>query len=87
MLGRPVTGTVYKFIAKQEAFYDEPSVMMFGQLCALLATGLWLLTASYLELPVSTTHSIGKSGGILQLRHWSKRTGIGSTLPASTTCP
>jgi solute carrier family 20 (sodium-dependent phosphate transporter) len=31
---------------------------MYGMLCALLATGLWLLLATYWELPVSTTHSI-----------------------------
>ena len=31
---------------------------MYGMLCALLATGLWLALATFLELPVSTTHSI-----------------------------
>ena len=30
----------------------------YGMLCAMLATGIWLLLATYLELPVSTTHSI-----------------------------
>ena len=33
---------------------------MYGNLCALTATGFWLQFASYMELPVSTTHSISK---------------------------
>lgn len=36
---------------------------MYGNLAALTATGFWLLFASYMELPVSTTHSI--IGGIV----------------------
>jgi len=31
---------------------------MYGMLCAMLATGIWLLIATLWELPVSTTHSI-----------------------------
>ena len=36
---------------------------MYGMLCVLLATGMWLILASYWELPVSTTHST--VGGII----------------------
>lgn len=36
---------------------------MYGNLCALTATGFWLQFASYMELPVSTTHSI--IGGVV----------------------
>lgn len=36
---------------------------MYGMLCVLGATALWLISASFFELPVSTTHSV--IGGIL----------------------
>lgn len=36
---------------------------MYGMMCVVYTTGIWLLLASYLELPVSTTHST--VGGIV----------------------
>lgn len=36
---------------------------MYGMMCVVYTTGLWLLLASWLELPVSTTHST--VGGIV----------------------
>lgn len=36
---------------------------MYGMLCVLLAVAMWLLLATYLELPVSTTHSV--VGGVV----------------------
>lgn len=36
---------------------------MFGMLCAEFGAMLWILLATYLELPVSTTHSI--IGGVV----------------------
>ncbi|CAN0347857.1 unnamed protein product [Pylaiella littoralis] len=36
---------------------------MYGNMCVVYTTGTWLLLASYLELPVSTTHST--IGGIV----------------------
>ncbi|CAM9710148.1 unnamed protein product, partial [Discosporangium mesarthrocarpum] len=36
---------------------------MYGMMCVVYSTGVWLLLASYLELPVSTTHST--VGGIV----------------------
>ena len=36
---------------------------MYGMMCVVYTTGVWLLIASYFELPVSTTHST--VGGIV----------------------
>ena len=38
-------------------FKDEPYVLMYGMLCSCLAAGLWLMIATFLKLPVSTTHT------------------------------
>src|SRR5690606_8951022 len=37
---------------------DTPELLVYGMLSALLAAGTWLLIASILGWPVSTTHSI-----------------------------
>ncbi|CAD7700884.1 unnamed protein product [Ostreobium quekettii] len=63
LLGSSVTDTVRKGVAETKPFEDDPEVLMYGMMCVIAATGLWLLLASYLELPVSTTHSA--IGGII----------------------
>lgn len=35
-------------------------LLMIGMLVVLLTTGLWLALATFLELPVSTSHSVGQ---------------------------
>lgn len=62
-MGSHVSGTIKDGIAKMRVFEDLPEVFMFGMLCVLFATGAWLLLASYLEMPVSATHSV--VGGII----------------------
>lgn len=57
-LGAGVTNTIRSNIANVKAYTDKPDLYMYGMLCAMLATGIWLILATYLELPVSTTHSI-----------------------------
>ena len=42
---------------------DNPAIFMYGMMCVVYTTGIWLLLASFLELPVSTTHST--VGGIV----------------------
>lgn len=58
LLGSGVTDTIKSGIAKPEAYTYSPDLLMYGMLCALLSAGLWLALATFLELPVSTTHTI-----------------------------
>lgn len=58
LLGAGVTNTIRGGIADLEYYKAKPDLYMYGMLCAMLAAGLWILLATYLELPVSTTHSI-----------------------------
>lgn len=63
LLGASVTDTIRKNVAETDEFIEDPEVLMYGMLCVIAATGIWLILASYLELPVSTTHSV--IGGII----------------------
>ena len=63
LLGAPVTNTLAGSISNVAFFKSQPYVLMYGMLSALAASSTWLYTATYLGLPVSTTHSI--VGGIM----------------------
>lgn len=63
LLGSPVTNTLSGSISNVTFFKAQPYVLMYGMLCALAGSTAWLFTATYLGLPVSTTHSI--VGGIM----------------------
>ncbi|GFR46424.1 hypothetical protein Agub_g7931 [Astrephomene gubernaculifera] len=63
LLGSEVTRTVASGIARLVVFEREPEIYMYGMLCSLAASGAWLLLATYLSLPVSTTHAT--VGGVL----------------------
>lgn len=63
LLGGNVTKTIAGGIAKTSTFTKYPALFMFGMLCAETGAMIWLLLATYLSLPVSTTHSI--IGGVL----------------------
>ncbi|HAD47552.1 MAG TPA: inorganic phosphate transporter, partial [Idiomarina sp.] len=58
LAGGEVTSTIRKGIIDSAYFVDQPELLVFGMIAALLAAGFWLLIASYLGWPVSTTHSI-----------------------------
>lgn len=58
LAGGEVTATIRKGIIDAQVFADQPDLLVYGMLSALLAAGTWLLIASLLGWPVSTTHSI-----------------------------
>lgn len=58
LVGGHVTDTVRKGIITTGVFQDHPELFVLGMLAALLAAGVWLHLATFLGLPVSTTHSI-----------------------------
>ncbi|TCI04891.1 inorganic phosphate transporter [Corallincola luteus] len=58
LAGGEVTSTIRKGIIDSGYFVDAPELLVFGMTASLLAAGFWLLIASYLGWPVSTTHSI-----------------------------
>ena len=57
LAGGHVTGTIRKGII-DPAYIPSPEILIYGMLSALLASGLWLMVASYFGWPVSTTHTI-----------------------------
>ncbi|ARD21081.1 MULTISPECIES: inorganic phosphate transporter [Shewanella] len=58
LAGGEVTSTIRKGIIDASFFVDSPELLVYGMIGALLAAGLWLVAASALGWPVSTTHSI-----------------------------
>jgi PiT family inorganic phosphate transporter len=58
LAGGEVTSTIRKGIIDPALFVDIPELLVYGMISALLAAATWLLIASILGWPVSTTHSI-----------------------------
>jgi PiT family inorganic phosphate transporter len=58
LVGGHVTDTVRKGIIDTQAFTEDPRLLAHGMVCAMLAAAVWLNVASYVGMPVSTTHSI-----------------------------
>jgi PiT family inorganic phosphate transporter len=56
--GGNVTKTIRKGIVDPSSIVDNPEILVFGMLAALLAAAIWLMIASARGWPVSTTHSI-----------------------------
>jgi len=83
-VGATVSETIQKGIINPQVFAGDPMIFIIGMLGALIATGLWLHLASYLGLPVSTTHAIvgavlgfGAVVGGMEAVMWSEMVRIG----------
>jgi len=57
LLGGRVTDTIRKGIVDIATFENHDDLLMAGMMSAIFVVGIWLFLATYLELPVSTTHS------------------------------
>ena len=58
LLGAKVASTIRGKVLITSYYTNSPEILMFGDLCSLIIASTWLLVATALELPVSTTHSI-----------------------------
>lgn len=58
LVGSHVSETIKSEIIKPEIFANQPQLLIIGMFSALIAAALWLHLATFLGMPVSTTHSI-----------------------------
>jgi inorganic phosphate transporter, PiT family len=58
LAGGNVTDTIRKGIVDPAMFTDQPQLLVYGMLAALLAAAIWLFVATTKGWPVSTTHTI-----------------------------
>lgn len=56
--GSHVSETIQTGIIDTEVFSGSPEIIVYGMLASLIASGVWLQTATYFGWPVSTTHTI-----------------------------
>jgi len=60
LAGSAVADTIRKGIADYACYeggYMDSAILMYGNLCVVGSVAIWLALASWLEMPVSTTHS------------------------------
>jgi PiT family inorganic phosphate transporter len=79
LAGGAVTSTIRSGMVDAQVFGEQPELLIYGMLAALLAAGVWLNIASRFGWPVSTTHSIvgaivgfAAVGVGMDAVHWSK---------------
>ena len=58
LLGSYVTETISKGVIDSTYFVDRPNFFIYGMIAVLLGSSIWITIATYLKLPVSTTHSV-----------------------------
>ncbi|GMF06041.1 unnamed protein product [[Candida] boidinii] len=63
LAGSRVSDTIRSKILDLNAFESTPAVLMLAMTCALVGSSTWLSIATYIRMPVSTTHSL--VGGVI----------------------
>ncbi|GME74731.1 unnamed protein product [Ambrosiozyma monospora] len=63
LVGSRVSDTIRTKIIDLNAFNGSPAGLMITMMCALIGSSVWLTIATFIGMPVSTTHSI--TGGII----------------------
>ena len=73
----PAKACIRKGVVDMSFFADQPEVLVYGMMSALLAAGTWLLLASYMGWPVSTsakpapiTDTMGPARFKAQAQNW-----------------
>jgi len=91
LAGGEVTKTIRKGIIDVSSLGSTPELLVYGMLASLLAAGIWLLVATRMGWPVSTTHSIvgaivgfGAVGIGMDAVHWGK---VGTIAASWVTSP
>jgi sodium-dependent phosphate transporter len=65
VLGSSVTDTVRKKVMDVTKFAHDPYVLMLAMSCSTVGSAVWVLAATYAEMPVSSTHAtIGALMGV-----------------------
>lgn len=73
LIGYRVSDTIRKGIIDVELYNGTESTLMVGNVAALTGSCVWLFVATFLKLPVSTTHSIvGATVGFALVAHGHK---------------
>jgi len=64
-LGNNVTDTIRKKVVNVKLFENDPYMLMLAMSCTSIGSAVWVLSATMLQMPVSTTHAtIGAVMGV-----------------------